>query len=60
MRKLTKAQQNALYSVWLRHDTPRPPYLAFRRAAHLVFDDCLMVGYSGMWLGIETDGYTHS
>ena len=23
-------------------------------------DDCVMVHWCGMWLGIETDGYTHS
>lgn len=23
-------------------------------------DDCVMVPWAGMWLGIETDGYTHS
>jgi hypothetical protein len=22
--------------------------------------DCIMVRWSGMWLGIELDGYTHS
>ena len=22
--------------------------------------DCVMVQWSGMWLGIELDGYTHS
>lgn len=23
-------------------------------------DSCIMIPYAGMWLGIETDGYTHS
>ena len=23
-------------------------------------DDCVLVLWSGMWLGVETDGYCHS
>ena len=38
-----------------------PSYLAFRRQVCLntVFQ-CVFVGWKGMVLGIETDGYTHS
>ncbi len=34
-------------------------YRQFRRTARMTFD-CLMVPWAGMWLGIETDGHTHS
>lgn len=34
----------------------------FRRSVQAYFDKsgCVMVPWQGMWLGIETDGYTHS
>jgi hypothetical protein len=36
-------------------------YRAFRRKVQFAsFDDCAMVPWAGMWLGIEKDGYTHS
>ncbi|MCK1671079.1 hypothetical protein [Bradyrhizobium sp. 150] len=37
-------------------------YRSFRRSIQPSFDrsGCVMVHWSGMWLGIETDGYTHS
>ena len=36
-------------------------YLAFRRTAYNDgIMNCVMVPWCGMWLGIETDGYTHS
>lgn len=34
-------------------------YRQFRKTVQNGFD-CLMVRWNGMWLGIETDGYTHS
>lgn len=34
-------------------------YGQFRRTVKQGYD-CLMVRWQGMWLGIETDGYTHS
>lgn len=45
---------------------PRPSFMrqyrAFRRTVQPTFccDDCILVPVSGMWLGIERDGYTHS
>lgn len=38
------------------------PYRTFRRTVQPYFDKsgCIMVPWQGMWLGIETDGYTHS
>lgn len=38
---------------------PLMTYRQFRKLAHVSFG-ALMVPWCGMWLGIETDGYTHS
>jgi ketosteroid isomerase-like protein len=37
-------------------------YRRFRATVKPYFDKsgCVMVPWKGMWLGIETDGYTHS
>ena len=36
-------------------------YREFRRTVQSpCYDTCIMVPWQGMWLGIETDGYTHS
>lgn len=36
-------------------------YRQFRRHVYRPgYDDCVMVPWCQMWLGIETDGYTHS
>ena len=40
-------------------EKPLMTYRQFRKLAVQSFD-CLMVPWCGMWLGIETDGYTHS
>lgn len=37
----------------------RVSYRAFRKSVQHSFD-CLMVNVSGMWIGIEKDGYTHT
>ena len=69
--KLTKLQQRALLSVFKRgpqysrldrfHQKPLT-YLQFRRLATplLAGGGCIMIPWNGMFLGIETDGYTHS
>lgn len=38
------------------------PYRRFRSQVAPYFDNsgCVMVPWKGMWLGIETDGHTHS
>lgn len=51
----TNMPRNAL-ADWHK---PLMTYRQFRRLAVMSFD-CLMVPWCGMWLGIETDGYTHS
>lgn len=72
MSKLTREQMEALKRVYDRGPiycevtdsrqamSGKPlTYRQFRRTAVNGFD-CLMVPWCGMWLGIETDGYTHS
>jgi len=58
---ITKQQRQALKRIYLRLEFP-PPYRVFRRSVQPTFcvDGCIMVPYGAMWLGIETDGYTHS
>lgn len=75
MIKTTRAQREALKRVYERHDiVPQPDgaprrmvnkqpltYREFRATVKPFFgDSCVMVPAFGMWLGIETDGYTHS
>ena len=55
---LTKPQRVALKRVFSR-DNQGLSYLAFRRGV-VPGHGCIMVRWSGMWLGIELDGYTHS
>jgi hypothetical protein len=71
--KLTKEQRAALKRVYDRQpimlgntgaliahefDTPMT-YHQFRRTVQPGYD-CIMVPWCGTWVGIETDGYTHS
>ena len=65
MRTLTRKQREALLALYNRPiDTPLytvMTYLAFRRQViHANYDDCIMVNWVGMWVGIEADGYTHT
>ena len=59
--KLNKAQQKSLHIKWLQ-DNQGLSYLQFRRTVEsgLGMDNCAMVKWCGMWLGIETDGYPQS
>ena len=56
--KLTRDQRKALKRKWDR-DNQGLSYIQFRRTVVHGYD-CIMVPWCGMWLGIETDGYTHS
>ena len=58
MSALNRAQLEALHRKWLQENQGLT-YLQFRRTVSTVFG-CVMVQWSGMWLGIEIDGYTHS
>jgi hypothetical protein len=62
MFKLTRKQKEALKDVWNRDWLKPSSYLAFRRTVeYTVFmDNAIVVPYCGMFLAIETDGYTHS
>lgn len=57
---ITKAQRQALKRIYLRLEFP-PLYKQFRRSVQPTFctDGCIMVPYAGMFLAIESDGYTH-
>jgi|TARA_R110000751_G_scaffold245045_1_gene345065 hypothetical protein len=58
MVKLNKAQRLALARKW-QQNSQGMTYRQFRATVQSGFD-CVMVRWSGMWLGIEPDGYTHS
>jgi hypothetical protein len=64
MVRLTKPQQQALAKAYRRSDATviAMSYLAFRRKvqATVCMDSAVVVPWCGMWLVIETDGYTHS
>lgn len=74
MTTLTRQQREALHRVWKRSDghhlrmtgelrsASGMSYREFRRGVVPYSDGsgCVMVPWCGMWLGIETDGYTHS
>jgi hypothetical protein len=71
---LTRAQRVALKRIYDREvwehtaikysDYDRRSYLAFRRTVEGLIggQGCVMVPWlnGGIWLGIETDGHTHS
>jgi hypothetical protein len=55
---LTKLQRAALKRVFCR-DNQGLSYRAFRRGV-VPGHGYILIKWSGMWLGIEPDGYTHS
>ena len=57
--KPTRKQIEAFWSVYNRTDLG-VSYLQFRRTIKPAFGDCYMIPWCGMFLGVETDGYTHS
>jgi|TARA_R100001244_G_scaffold11317_1_gene13348 type VI protein secretion system component VasF len=58
LAKTNKAQRAAIYRKWQQNSQGKT-YREFRKTVHQGFG-CLMVCWSGMWLGIEPDGHTHS
>lgn len=62
MLVLTRAQREAVKRVYDRSADGAPSYRAFRRriTPELAGYGCVMLPWCGMWLGIETDGHTHS
>lgn len=61
MTKTTKAQRAAIHRKWSQ-DNQGKSYRAFRKEVFPTFgcDNAVTVQWCGMWLCIETDGYTHS
>ena len=64
LAKTTKPQRRAIKGLWARlldsdGSVELPTYRQFRATVVQAFD-CLMVPWCGMWVGIETDGYTHT
>lgn len=60
MTRLNKNQQVALLRKW-RQSNNGMTFMQFRRSVLTgLYKDCAMVHWNGIWLGIETDGYTHS
>lgn len=61
MVRLSLHQKTALARVYARVPLGIS-YLAFRRTVQGTFgmDGAVVVPWQGMWLCIETDGYTHS
>ena len=57
---LTPAQRDALLKVYARKDLGLtwPEFVASAYPDPIM--RCVMVPWSGMWLGIEPDGHTHS
>ena len=63
MTILTKKQRAALFQLYNRplDNGTSETYLQFRRKViKASYDDCIMISWCNMWIGIETDGYTHS
>tara|TARA_R110002020_G_scaffold65092_1_gene172108 strand:- start:300 stop:488 length:189 start_codon:yes stop_codon:yes gene_type:complete len=58
--RLNKLQQQSLFNKW-SIDNQDKSYLAFRRTVQpFIGDDSIVVWWSGMLIGIEVDGYTHT
>jgi hypothetical protein len=58
---MNKKQLKALLKLWQR-DNQGMTFLQFRRSAGTLIGDpsCWCVQWCGMFVGIETDGYTHT
>ena len=65
----TPEQDEALVKVYEIHvlDSQHPDfaYITFtdwvvKHVSKASYDDCIMAAIPNMWLGIETNGYTHS
>ncbi len=66
--KITRDQAEAILKVWRRHGDEMlhkyniRNFLQYRRLAQPLMGGggCVMIPSLGIWLGIETDGHTHS
>jgi len=61
MTKITKLQQMALLRKWQQNNQGKS-YKQFRKTIQpeIGSSGAIMVHYGSMWLGIETNGHTHS
>jgi hypothetical protein len=59
---LTKAQRRALKQVFERNSDEAKSYKEFRKRVKGTFgmDGAIVIPWRGMFLAIETEGYTHS
>ena len=56
---ITKKQRQAIKRKFDQNPDGSQSYREFRKRAKLGYN-CLMIFWCNMWLGIESDGYTHS
>ena len=60
-KPLTKSQRKAIKALYARSPDGAASYLGFRRRFRQnSLMGCVMGTWSGMTIGIEADGYTHS
>ena len=59
---MTKEQETALRRLWETRWEIETDFNTFKATAQPMLGGggCLMVHVGSLWLGIETDGYTHS
>ena len=62
MKPLTRKQREAVKRLYDRDADGARNYRQFRRRVMPTFynDDCVIIKWAGMYVGIETDGYTHT
>ena len=56
---ITREQRKAIKRKFDQCPDGATSYREFRRRVVQGYD-CLMLPWCGMWLGVESDGYTHS
>ena len=56
----TRLQRESLYRLYTRNSDGSSSYLSFRRRAQLGQFDVLGLQWCGMFVGIETDGHSHT
>ena len=57
---ITRDQREAIKRLYDRSPDGAVSYLAFRRRFRLCLGDYIGAQWCGMFIGIETDGHTHS
>ena len=57
---LTQDQEKALHKKWKQSDQGMTYPKFLDTVKPLPFDNCVIVLWSEIWLGIEVDGYCHT